>query len=161
MSAEQSLRQKIEAKIASYRIAITELSDLLKDQPGSAPTPRSGSKTAATSIKAAEEPTTGRGRSRKRRKAGWMAANVDKVLAETPGLTVGEIAERITSMTGQSVKSGLVNVFVSKSGGKYAKDTSGGPRRTRWSLAAGAAASAPEAPAAEAPAKAKKSRKKG
>jgi hypothetical protein len=161
MSADQSLRQKIESRIAHYRTAIAELSEILKDHPApeAAFARAKGTKAAAAPV-SSEEPTTGKGRPRKRRKAGWIGANVNKVLAETPGLTIGEIAERITSVTGQPVKASNLNVFLSKSGGKYTKDTSGGPRKTKWSLASGSVAT-PEAPAAEAAEKPKKGRKKG
>lgn len=139
--SEQTLRQKIEARIQQYRTAISELTDLLKEQPFSAPTP---SKAAATV--ASEEPNTGRGRPRKRRAAGWLAGQVKKVLASKPGLTVSEIAEGVSSQSGQKVTSSAINVFLSKGAkaGSYSKDTSAGLRKTKWSLAGGASEGAEE-----------------
>jgi hypothetical protein len=68
---------------------------------------------------------------RKRRPAGWLARQVDKVLVGGVKLRVAEIAARI----GKGVTPGLVNAYLSRNKGiLFSADNSRGPRKTRWSM---------------------------
>lgn len=174
MATETGLRQRIMAKIAYHRRMIEEYSDVLGEAGGAevptaeevAVAPSGGSvpssAVASTPVSGAvavlhpehaeshEPGKTRRGRARRRRKAGLLDNYIRDILGQEPGLTVGDIARRIETRFGDRVKTGQINTYLTKAAaeGHFTKDTTGGPRRTRWSLA-GAPAPVEEAPAEE------------
>lgn len=157
MAGESSLRAKIESKIEHYRRAINELTDLLGAGHGgdsddglsfeslSVPVATVSTAEAPARKKPGPKPGSGAGKAvrkrRKRRPTGATGALIDAALTKKPGSTVGELSEIILADSGDEFKTSVINSFLSRPdhAGKYTKDTSEGPRKTRWSLAGAAA----------------------